>query len=559
MLRELAIRDIILIEALDLGFGPGLSVLTGETGAGKSILLDSLGLALGGRASEGLVRAGAERGSVAARFDLSSDHPARALLEEQGIGTEGDELVLRRSIATDGRTRAFVNDEPVSIGLLRRIGETMVEIHGQHSEVGLLDPATHGALLDAFAGATGTVAEVAAAHAAARIAREQAEAARQAVSEARREEDYVRHALGELDKLNPEPGEETGLAERRVFLQGAEKTAEAVREALEQVEGGGHSIATRLRLAARSVERVAPKAAGHLDAALTALAGAADAVTEVEGALAAAGRALDFDDRELERTEERLFALRAAARKHGCTVDQLAERRDALRRQQHLIDSGAGALKAAEAAETAARARYVDLAEALSALRRKAAAKLDKAVMAELKPLRLGAAQFTTTIERLAEADWGPAGIDRIRFEVATNPGSPAGALSKIASGGELARFMLALNLSLARKGGAPSLVFDEIDRGIGGATAAAVGERLARLADRFQVLVVTHSPQVAAKGAAHLTVAKSARGKALPKVEVTPLDPAARREEIARMLAGASVTDQARAAAESLLAGERA
>jgi DNA repair protein RecN (Recombination protein N) len=559
VLRELAIRDIILIEALDLSFGPGLSVLTGETGAGKSILLDSLGLALGGRASEGLVRAGAERGSVAARFDLERDHPARAILEEQGIGIEGDELVLRRSIAADGRTRAFINDEPVSVGLLRRVGETMVEIHGQHSEVGLLDPSTHCGLLDAFAGAGGTVAEVAAAYAAARAARDEAEAARRAVAEARREEDYVRHALAELDKLDPAAEEEAGLAERRLFLQGAEKTAEAVREALEQIEGGGHSIATRLRLAARSLERVAPKAAGHLDAALAALTTASDAVAEVEAALAAAGRALDFDERELERVEERLFALRAAARKHGCTVDQLPEKHEALRRQLDMIESGEDALKAAEAAEATARARYVELAEGLSAVRRKAAARLDKAVMAELKPLRLGAAQFTTTIERLSEPDWNQSGIDRVRFEVATNPGSPAGALSKIASGGELARFMLALNLSLARKGGPPTLVFDEIDRGIGGATAAAVGERLARLSDRFQVLVVTHSPQVAAKGATHLTVAKSARGRSLPKVEVTPLDHAARREEIARMLAGASVTDQARAAAESLLAGERA
>lgn len=559
MLRELAIRDIILIEALDLSFGAGLSVLTGETGAGKSILLDSLGLALGGRASEGLVRAGAERGSVAARFDLEPGHPARALLEEQGIGAEEGELVLRRSIAADGRTRAFVNDEPVSIGLLKRLGETLVEIHGQHSEVGLLDPATHGPLLDAFAGATGTVAEVAGAYEAARNAKAEAEAARHAVAEARREEDYVRHALAELDKLSPDSGEEAGLAERRLFLQGAEKTAEAVREALEQIEGGGHSVAQRLRLAARSVERVAPKAAGHLDAAIAALTQASDAVAEVEAALAQAGRALDFDDRELERVEERLFALRAAARKHGCAVDDLAAKRESLRRQLDLIESGEGALKAAEAAEAAARARYVDLAEGLSGLRRKAAARLDKAVMAELKPLRLGAAQFTTTIERLTEAEWGASGIDRIRFEVATNPGAPAGPLAKIASGGELARFMLALNLALARKGGPPSLVFDEIDRGIGGATAAAVGERLARLADRFQVLVVTHSPQVAAKGAAHLTVAKSARGKALPKVEVTPLSAAERREEIARMLAGASVTDQARAAAESLLAGDRA
>ncbi|WP_119422971.1 DNA repair protein RecN [Desertibaculum subflavum] len=558
MLRELAIRDIILIEALDLSFGAGLSVLTGETGAGKSILLDSLGLALGGRAVDGLVRAGAERGSVAARFDLIPDHPARALLDEQGINVEGDELVLRRSVAADGRTRAFVNDEPVSIGLLRRVGETLVEIHGQHSEVGLLDPATHGPLLDIFAGATGTVAEVAAAHAAARVARDQAEAARRAVAEAGREEDYIRHALAELDKLAPESGEEAGLAERRLFLQGAEKTAEAVREALEQVEGSGHSVAQRLRLAARSVGRVAPRAAGHLDAALAALSTAGDAIAEVESALAAAGRALDFDDRELERVEERLFALRAAARKHGCAVDDLAQKRDALRRQLDLIESGEGALKAAEAAEAAATARYVEIADGLSRLRVKAAAKLDKAVMAELKPLRLGTAVFATTIERLAEPDWGPGGIDRIRFEVATNPGSPAGPLAKIASGGELARFMLALNLALARRGGAPVLVFDEIDRGIGGATAAAVGERLARLSEKFQVLVVTHSPQVAARGAMHLTVAKSARGKALPKVEVTSLDRAARREEIARMLAGASITDQARAAAESLLAGER-
>jgi len=553
VLRELAIRDIVLIEALDLGFGEGLAVLTGETGAGKSILLDSLGLALGGRADSGMLRPGAERGSVTARFEVESGHPVHALLEEQGLTPAEGEIVLRRSLGADGRSRAFVNDEPVGVGLLRRIGDTLVEIHGQHSEVGLLDPASHRMLLDAFAGAD--VARVRAAFEAWRAAEAAFEAAAEAVAEAKREEDYVRHALAELGKLGPEAGEEAGLAERRAFLQAAERLAAAVQEAVEQLEGTGHSVGQRLRTAARALERAAPRAAGHLDAAMSALAAAGDAVGEAENALAEAGRAVAFDGRELERNEERLFALRAAARKYACQVDDLAARREAFAAQLQTIDAGDAALAGAEADRRRTREAYRAAAEALSAQRTKASARLDKAVAEELKPLRLGNARFVTTVERLPEADWSASGMDRVRFEVATNPGSAPGALAKIASGGELARFMLSLNLALARNGGPSTLVFDEIDRGIGGATAAAVGDRLARLAERFQVLVVTHSPQVAAKGATHLSVAKAVKGKSTT-VAVTSLGIAARQEEIARMLAGATITDQARAAAASLLEG---
>ncbi len=556
MLRELAIRDIVLIEALDLGFGPGLAVLTGETGAGKSILLDSLGLALGGRADAGLVRAGAERGTVTARFEVDAGHPVHALMEEQGLSPAEGEIVLRRALGADGRSRAFVNDEPVGVGLLRRIGDTLVEIHGQHSEVGLLDPSSHRGLLDAFAGAN--VAAVRNAFEAWRAAEAAFDAAAEAVEEAKREEDYIRHALGELGKLAPEAGEEAGLAERRAFLQAAEKLAAAVQEAVEQIEGTGHSVGQRLRTAMRALERAAPRAAGHLDAAMAALVAAGDAVGEAENALAEAGRAVAFDGRELERNEERLFALRAAARKYACPVDDLAARREDFARQLRMIDAGDAALAKAAADRKTAREAYRAAADALSERRRKASAKLDKAVAEELKPLRLGNARFVTTVEKLPEAEWSGHGMDRVRFEVATNPGSAPGALAKIASGGELARFMLSLNLALARNGGPSTLVFDEIDRGIGGATAAAVGDRLARLAERLQVLVVTHSPQVAAKGNAHLSVAKAVRGRSTT-VAVTPLGIAERREEIARMLAGATITDQARAAAASLLDGTAA
>ncbi|MFN4283296.1 MAG: DNA repair protein RecN [Alphaproteobacteria bacterium] len=548
MLIALSIRDVVLIERLDLEFGAGLSVLTGETGAGKSILLDALGLALGARGEAGLVRRGAEKATVSAEFDIPAKHPARKLLAENEIPAE-DTLVLKRVLGADGRSRAFVNDQPAGVGLLRQLGELLVEIHGQHDTHGLLDAATHRGLLDAYGGHDAPLAAVRAAYDSWQACRKAEDDARAEADTARRDEEFLRHALTELDKMEPKPGEETQLAEQRSFMQGGAKLAESLQAALDELTKG-RAVVSALNAAHRLVDRAAAKAGDRLAAALQSLAAAtveaSEAVAQIELVLAA----LDSDPHKLEQIEERLFALRALARKHNVEVDALGALRDDLARKLAAIDGAGLDLKKLAAATAEARKTYDAAAAKLGEARRKAAAKLDKAVNKELAPLKMEKASFRTAVETV---DGGPDGTERVAFEVSTNPGAPHGALAKIASGGELARFMLALKVALAGTGDAAALVFDEVDSGIGGAVADAVGERLARLGVDVQVLVVTHSPQVAARGLHHWRVQKT-QGKST-STTVVPLEAAERREEIARMLAGAKITDEARAAADKLLA----
>ena len=558
MLASLAIRDVVLIERLDLAFGAGLTALTGETGAGKSILLDSLGLALGGRAESGMVRAGQPQASVAAAFHPPSGHPAFDILREQGIEPEED-LVLRRVVQADGRSRAFVNDQPVGVALLRRLGATLVEVQGQHDQVGLADPSSHGALLDAFGVLEPRRAATAESWGAWRTATKRLVEAREAIAAAQREEEWLRHAVAELRDLNPEEGEEDRLAAERQRLQQGERRAEAIAAAIAELTPRDRRAATparALREAARALERLPPPN-DEAQPAIAALAAAQDALAEAETALQNLLHEGGPDPRRLEQTEERLFALRAAARKHSVAVVDLAEFAAGLRARLEALDAGSGRVAALERDEAAARKAYLAAAAALTDARRDAAARLEKAAAKELPPLKLDRARLVIDIAVKDEAAWGPDGQDRVAFLVSTNPGQTPGALAKIASGGELSRLMLALKVVLARGSPVPTLVFDEVDSGIGGATAAAVGERLARVAERLQVLVVTHSPQVAARGAAHLRVAKQVKGgRAETRVETLP--DSERREELARMLAGERVTDAARAAAESLLADAR-
>lgn len=558
MLASLAIRDVVLIERLDLAFGPGLTTLTGETGAGKSILLDSLGLALGGRAESGMVRAGQGQAAVAAAFAPPAGHPAFEILREQGIEPEED-LVLRRVVQADGRSRAFVNDQPVGVALLRRLGATLVEVQGQHDQVGLADPASHGGLLDAFGALDPRRAAVAEAWGAWRSATRRLAEAREAIAAAQREEEWLRHAVAELHDLAPEDGEEGRLAAERQRLQQGERRAEAIAAAIAELTPRDRRAATparALREASRALERLPPPNE-EAQPALAALAAAQDALAEAESALSRLLNEGGPDPRRLEQVEERLFALRAAARKHSVAVTDLAALAAELRARLDALDAGAGRVAALERDEVAARRAYLAAAAALTEARREAAVRLEKAVAKELPPLKLDRARLAIGIATKEEAAWGPDGQDRIAFLVSTNPGQPPGPLAKIASGGELSRLMLALKVVLARGSPVPTLVFDEVDSGIGGATAAAVGERLARVAERLQVLVVTHSPQVAARGAVHLRVAKEVKGgRAETRVEKLP--DAERREELARMLAGERVTDAARAAAESLLADAR-
>ncbi len=555
MLQSLSIRDVVLIERLDLAFGPGLAALTGETGAGKSILLDSLGLALGARAEAGLVRAGAGQAIVVAGFAPDAAHPAYATLAEHGIAAEG-EIVLRRVVGADGKSRAFVNDEPVGVALLRRVGATLVEVQGQHDQVGLADASTHAALLDAFGVPAAVRTRVAAAHATLRQTVTELEQAREAIAAAAREEEWLRHAVDELATLAPEEGEEDALAAERQRMQQGERRAEAVAAALAELtprDRRSASPAQGLRAAARALQRL-PGPQDEAAPALAAIERAEEAVAEAETLLQRLANDAETDPRRLEQTEERLFALRAAARKHAVAVVELPGLLASLRERLAALDAGVDRIEALTRRAAEARATYAEAARELSAARRAAAAKLDKAVAKELAPLRLDKAVFTTEIAALPETSWGAHGADAVQFLVATNPGQPAGPLGRIASGGELSRLMLALKVVLARGSPVPTLVFDEVDSGIGGATAAAVGERLARVADRLQVLVVTHSPQVAARAAVHFRVSKAAaKGSTATRVE--RLEEAARREEIARMLAGETVTDAARAAADSLLA----
>jgi len=553
MLASLAIRDIVLIERLDLGFDPGLSVFTGETGAGKSILLDSLGLALGARAESGLVRHGAAQGSVIAEFDLPADHPVRTLLTEQDVDSgEGGPVLLRRVLTADGRSRAYVNDQPVSITLLRRIGAQLVEIHGQFESHGLLDASTHLGVLDAFAGLDKSRGSVTAAWDGWRTARSARAEAETALAQARAEEETLRATVEDLTGLDPKPGEEAELARSRALLMQGEKLIEAMNTAQTALNRSG-DVEGSLRNARRALERVADRAEGRLDPVIAALDRAAIEAAEAIALLERVSAGIDLDPRRLEKVEERLFALRAAARRHSIAVDELPALRQRLTRRLEQLDDGGGDLTRLARAEEAARTAYVEAARTLSKARTKAARALDKAVAAELPPLKLDKATFHTLVEAQDEAQWGPDGLDAVGFEVATNPGSPPGPLGRIASGGELARFMLALKVVLARISPTATIVFDEVDAGIGGAVAAAVGERLGRLAAELQVLVVTHSPQVAARGAHHYRVAKRSSGSTTV-TGVDTLSPEARREEIARMLAGETVTDQARAAADSLM-----
>jgi len=552
MLARLSIRDIVLIERLDIEFAKGLAVLTGETGAGKSILLDAFALALGGRGDAGLVRHGAEQGQVTAVFDVPRDHPATAILSANGLDDTG-EMILRRVQFADGRTRAFVNDQTISVQTLKAVGSALVEIHGQHDERALVDAATHRRLLDAFAGLEKDVGALEALWDARRTANAALEEHRASMERAAREADYLRHASDELKMLAPKDGEETALAERRTAMMAGEKIAADLREAQDAVSGD-HSPVAALSAAVRRLERRAANSPALVEPAVKAIDAAINALEEADQHLTTALAAADFDPAELERIEERLFALRAASRKYSTPVDGLAALAAKYAADVALIDAGAEQLKRLEAAAGEADQRYASAARKLSAAREKSAQKLDRAVNAELPPLKLERATFATQIESDPDSA-GPQGFDRIEFWVQTNPGTRPGPLMKVASGGELSRFLLALKVVLSDRGSAPTLVFDEIDTGVGGAVADAIGARLARLAGKVQVMAVTHAPQVAVRANQHLLISKDSldKGKRVA-TRVNALAADHRREEIARMLAGAEITAEARAAAERLL-----
>jgi DNA repair protein RecN (Recombination protein N) len=547
VLRQLAIHNIVLVDRLELEFEPGLGVLTGETGAGKSILLDALGLALGSRGDAGLVRSGQESAAVSAEIELPSGHPALALLEEQGVEIErGEPLIIRRTLKGDGGSRAFVAGSAVPAGLLRDLGALSVEVHGQHDDRGVLNPKGHRTLLDAFGKLdTKTVEQTWA-----DVTRIEAElaAARAAAASAERDRDWLEHASAAIEALAPEEGEETPLSEERAAKQAGLKAGESL-TGLDELLGGSEGALALLRQAARRIER---GAADHplLGEALSSLDRAVIEASEAEDKIARAADALAFDPERLEKAEARLFDIRAIARKHRVEPDALASLSQQMREQLLAIEAGTERMAELDRKLLAAREAYSAAAEALSKDRREAASRLDGAVAAELAPLKLDAARFRTAI---AAAQPGPSGTDRVEFEVSTNPGAPFGPLTKIASGGELSRFILALKVALAEAGSAATMIFDEVDRGVGGSVASAIGERLARLAERSQVLVVTHSPQVAARASHHYRIEKNHEDGAT-RTNVRKLSDAERREEIARMLSGASITDEARAQAARLL-----
>ncbi|CAM5432660.1 DNA repair protein RecN (Recombination protein N) [Aquamicrobium terrae] len=550
MLSRLSIRDIVLIERLDIDFSAGLSVLTGETGAGKSILLDALSLALGARGDAALVRHGAAQGQVTAVFDVPRNHPARMLLVENAIDDEGD-IILRRLQTADGRTRVFVNDQPASVALMKSLGRALVEIHGQHDDRALVDAGAHRELLDAFGGHMGAVAATGEAWRHWRACEGELGRHRARVEAAAREADYLRAAVAELSALDPQPGEETELAELRAAMMRAEKIAAEIHDAQDVLSGPGSPLPALASLL-RRLQRKAGDAPGLLDEVVTSLDEALLSLDAAQSGVEAALRATEYDPQRLEKAEERLFALRAAARKHNVAVDDLAQLRDTMAADLADLDAGEERLQGLEKQAAAARQAYDVSAGQLSALRQAAAAGLMKAVMAELPALKLERAEFI--VEMASEpGSRQEEGIDQVEFWVRTNPGTRAGPMMKVASGGELSRFLLALKVALADRGSAPTLVFDEIDTGVGGAVADAIGQRLARLSKRVQVLSVTHAPQVAARAATHFLISKSG-GADRVATGIAEMDRAARQEEIARMLAGATITEEARAAAERLL-----
>ena len=553
MLTRLSIRNVVLIEALELEFSGGLGVLTGETGAGKSILLDALGLVLGDRAESALVRAGEDRASVSASFEFAALPAAiRAVLDDADLAVEpGEPLILRRQVKADGGSKAFVNDQSVGAALLRELAGNLVELHGQHDDRGLVNPRGHRALLDRFAGSD--LADVSAAWRTWRAAEDALETARSRIVQAADDRDLLLAHLAELAELAPQVGEEEQLAEARTTMQKGERLSGDLAE-LQHLWAGSDSALASLRSAARRLDRIAGE---HplLKEALDALDRAVIEAGEAEDKLARAAEALVHDPAALDRFETRLFELRAAARKHSCTVDQLPERMMAMRAALDGIEHGEAEIAELERAASAAALDYRAKAEALSALRAKAAGRLDKAVAAELAPLKLDAARFQTSVAPLPEDRWGAQGSDAVEFLISTNPGAAFAPLNKIASGGELSRFILALKVALAEEGGAATIIFDEIDRGVGGAVASAIGERLARLASGGQLLAVTHSPQVAARGNLHYVIAKSSEGT-VTRTSVALLDSGGRKEEIARMLSGAEITAEARAQADRLQEG---
>jgi DNA repair protein RecN (Recombination protein N) len=563
MLIGLWIRDVVLIEALDLSIGPGLTALTGETGAGKSIILDALGLAVGARADAGLVRRGADQAMASAVFAPAPDHPVWDLLEEKGLAYGRDEdLVLRRTLSTDGRSRAFVNDQATGVGVLKAVGEALLEVHGQHETVGLLDARTHRPMLDAFASLEAQVILVRDAWRGWSEARSAVETLRADVARAAAETEELTLRLSELDRLDPRDGEETELAEERAILGAAEKALADIAGAREIFDGLSSRVAGAVRALDRARERALSAGAAETGAAvrrLTEASAALDRVLieagEAEAAVDAAAEAFDFQPDRLEKAEERLFDLRGLARKLGVSVTELPTLRVRFAERLRAVESSEDALRAANAALAAARQTYLAEAARLSEARQAAGARLAQAVTAELAPLKLDKARFRVAVEALPEDRAGPAGLDRVGFEIATNPGAPFGDLAAIASGGELARFALALKAALAGRsaGPQPLMIFDEVDQGVGGAVADAVGLRLKRLAAEAQVLVVTHSPQVAARADAHWRIAKAGEGERL-RTTVETLSSPDREEEIARMLAGAQITDAARAAARALI-----
>lgn len=553
MLQFLSIRDIVLIDALDLEFGSGLSVLTGETGAGKSILLDSLGLALGNRADSGLVRQGTGKAQVTASFDApAADSKLSAMLEENDLDIEpGEALIIKRSVKADGGSRAFINDQPCSAALLREVGGRLIEIHGQHDDRGLINPRGHRALLDVFARVDAE--PIQRAFEAWQMAKDALAQAIEDQDAAEKDREYLEHSVDELSRFAPQEGEEQELAlERATMMKGEKLTGdlEAIRSTFDGSEGGLAS----LRAAARRLDRISQD---HplLSEALAAIDRAVIEASDAEEKLNEAAHALTFDPQRLDDMETRLFDLRALARKHRVEPDKLQELLIDLEKRLTAISDGGQSLDALDARLTKSRADYVAAAEALRVKRTKAAKALDKAVAGELVPLKLDAARFKTLLEEMPEERWNSAGMDRIEFLISTNPGAPLAPLGKIASGGELSRFILALKVALAEEGGAKTIIFDEVDRGVGGAVAAAIGERLSRLSEGAQLLVVTHSPQVASQGDAHFLINKSSDGT-VSRTDVNALDQDARRQEIARMLSGADVTDEARAQADRLLEG---
>jgi DNA repair protein RecN (Recombination protein N) len=570
MLVGLSIRDVVLIESLDLAMSPGLTALTGETGAGKSIVLDALGLALGAKADAGLVRSGAPLAIATAIFRLDPADLLFDLLDEKGLSADrSDDLILRRQLSADGRSRAFVNDQATSIGVLREVGARLVEVHGQHETIGLLDPRSHRGLLDAFGEAQPQLTATTGAWSALRTARDALQHLESQVARALAETELLTTRLAELDRLGPRPGEEAELAQQRALLGAAEKAMADLAQARDQL--GGDELTRKLSGAYRALERARERAQqSGVDAdnsVLRRLATAADAVdralveaTEAVAAVDAAADAFEFEPARLEEAEERLFALRAAARKLGVPVDHLAAERTRIARDLRAVEDAESELAAARQAVTGVEKIYVAAALALRDRRMQAAERLSAAVEAELKFLKLERARFLAVVEPLPQDRAGPTGLDRIEFQVSTNPGAPFGALGAIASGGELARFALAIKASLAQRGGAdavgPAMIFDEVDQGVGGAVADAVGTRLRRLAAQGQqVLVVTHSPQVAARADQHWQVSKTGDPTRIATT-VVPLDPMAREEEIARMLSGAEITSEARAAARALISG---